>query len=161
MKEIYPNLIIGAENDCNFSNLGDIAIIHACKHPCHVKAVGYKGSLPSTHPNYLVLKNGRHLFLNMVDMEKELSPIYTHPIMKSAMSFIEEHIHDRKVLVHCNQGLSRSPSIALLYLARKGNIASQTYNLATNDFLKLYPIYNPGSGVALYMNKFWNELIEI
>jgi len=161
MKEIYPNLFIGTENDCNFSNVDDMAIIHACKYPCHVKAVGYKGSLPPTHPNYLILENEQHLFLNMVDMERELSPIYTHPIMKSAMTFIEKHVADQKILIHCNQGVSRSPSIALLYLARKRYITNSSYAVAMDDFRNLYSGFNPGGGIALYMIKFWDELIEL
>jgi protein-tyrosine phosphatase len=94
-------------------------------------------------------------------MERELSPIYTHPIMKSSMAFIEKHISDRKVLIHCNQGLSRSPSIALLYLARQEKIDNSTHVLAVNGFRKLYPIFNPGMGIALYMNKYWNELMAL
>ena len=160
MKEVRTNLFIGTEADCNFTN-DDIAIIHACKHPCHINAVGYKGSLPSTHPYYLIFEKEKHLFLNIVDMEREFSPVYTHPIMKSSMAFIEKHISDRKVLIHCNQGLSRSPSIALLYLARKENIGNSTYVLAVNDFRKLYPMFDPGTGIALYMNKYWNELMFI
>lgn len=147
--------------DCSFTYTAGWAIIHACKNPCHAKAVGYKGSLPPTHPHYLVMENGQHLFLNMVDMEKELSPIYTNPIMRSAMAFIEKHITEQKILIHCNQGMSRSPSIALLYLANKGYIANDSYSSAVADFQKLYPIFNPGRGIALYMNNNWTEIVRL
>ena len=96
MQEIFKNIFIGADQECSNLGITGWAVIHACKHPCHVKAVGYTKSLPSTHPNYLVMENSQHLFLNMVDMEKELSPIYTNPIMKSAMAFIEKHIATKK-----------------------------------------------------------------
>jgi len=161
MQEIYKNIFIGTDQECNFNNSLDWAIVHACKNPCHVQSVGYRGSLPSTHPNYLVLEKGTHLYLNMVDMEKELSPIYTHPIMKSAMAFIEKHIASQKILIHCNQGLSRSPSIALLYLATKGVIANDSYAVALAEFQKLYPFFNPGRGIALYMNNNWNEILNL
>jgi predicted protein tyrosine phosphatase len=161
MKEIHPNLFIGSEQNCvQLSQMGWV-IIHACKNPCHVQSVGYKGSLPSTHPNYLVMEKEDHLFLNMVDMEKELSPIFTNPIMKSAMAFIDKHIATRKILVHCNQGLSRSPSIVLLHLAIKGHIANDTYSNAVVDFRKMYPEFSPGQGISLYMNKNWNEILKL
>ena len=92
-------------------------------------------------------------------MEREFSPIFTHPIIKASLAFIEKHIYIRNVLIHCNQGLSRSPSIALLYLARQAEIDNLNYINAVNDFRKLYPIFNPGNGIALYMSKYWNELM--
>ena len=159
MIEIFNNLYVGNETDCSFNTGDKLAIIHACKYPCHAKAVGYKGSLSPAHPHYLIMEKRQHLFLNMVDMEKELSPIYTNPIMKSAMAFIEKHIADQEILIHCNQGLSRSPSIALLYLARKGHISNDSYSNAVIDFLKLYPVFNPGLGIALYLKNQWREII--
>ena len=39
-------------------------------------------------------------------------------IVDTALGAIDRHIGEFKVLVHCNQGLSRSPSIALLYLLK-------------------------------------------
>ena len=161
MVEIFKNIFIGTDQECSFNPPSDFAIIHACKYPCHAKAVGYRGSLQSNHPYYLVMENGQNLFLNMVDMERELSPVYTHPIMKAAIAFIEKHIGERKILVHCNQGMSRSPSIALLYLARIGAIPSDSYSNAVMSFQKLYSYFNPGRGIALYMNNNWDELIKI
>jgi len=161
MIEIFKNIFIGTDQECSFNPPSDLAIIHACKYPCHAGAVGYRGSLQSNHPNYLILDNEQNLFLNMVDMDRELSPTYTNPIMKTAITFIEKHINERKILIHCNQGMSRSPSIALLYLARQGVISSGTYLNAVADFQKLYPYFNPGRGIALYMNNNWDELIKI
>jgi predicted protein tyrosine phosphatase len=161
MIEIYPNIFIGTDQECFYTPSTDWAVIHACKNPCHANAVRYKGSLPSTHPNYLVMEKEQHLFLNMVDMEKELSPFYTNPIIKSALAFIEKHIATKKILVHCNKGLSRSPSIALLFLAIKGYIANDSYSNAVGDFRKMYPVFNPGQGISLYMDKNWSEIMTL
>jgi hypothetical protein len=161
MVEVFKNIFIGTDKECSFNSSSDFAIIHACKYPCHAGAVGYRGSLQSNHPYYLILENGQNLFLNMVDMEKELSPIYTHPIMKTAIAFIEKHVGERKILVHCNQGMSRSPSIALLYLARIGVIPNDSYSNAVISFQRIYPYFNPGRGIALYMNNNWAELIRM
>lgn len=93
-------------------------------------------------------------------MEQELHPMFTNPIMKAAMLFIEKHIETNKILIHCNQGQSRSPSIALIYLARKHVINSDSYSMATKDFMQLYQRYQPGNGIAAYMQKNWNYLME-
>ena len=55
MFEVYPNLFIGTQRDCFDTQIDDWAVIHACKSPCHQRALGYRGSLPKNHPNYLVL----------------------------------------------------------------------------------------------------------
>ncbi|MFA5781849.1 MAG: dual specificity protein phosphatase [Bacteroidales bacterium] len=160
MIKVFENLFVGNDEDCNSMMNEGWAVIHACKIHCHQKAVSYKGNLKSTHPNYLIYERYNHLFLNMVDMEQELLPLYTNPIMKAAMSFIDKHISDKKVLIHCNQGISRSPSIALLYLARIEKIANDTFNNAVIDFKKKYPLYNPGKGILMYMNKNWRTIIK-
>ena len=96
----------------------------------------------------------------MVDMEQELHPTFTNPIMKAAMEFIEKHIPDKKILIHCNQGISRSPSIALLYLARNGVIRNDNLNNALDDFKIKYPPYSPGKGILMYMVRNWGTIVR-
>ena len=153
MFEVYPNLFIGTENDCFYEQRGEWAVIHACKSPCHQRAVGYRGSLPSTHPYYLVYENGNHLFLNMIDPSQ---PLFMPPLFPASLDFIEKHISNRKVLVHCNYGLSRAPSLALLYLAKRAKVINdENYGKAVQDFTQLFPSYNPGRGIATYLNTHW------
>lgn len=161
MIEVYENLFVGDSKSCSYRSDLSRAVIHACKHPCHVESVGYKGSLPSDHPYYLFYENGKHLFLNMVDMEREFHPRFTNPMMKVAMYFIEKYIVDNQVLVHCNQGQSRSPSIALVYLALKNVLNPNSYGFATMDFKKRYPNYDPGNGIAMYLENNWDFLMNI
>jgi predicted protein tyrosine phosphatase len=161
MIEINKSLYVGNEYDCAVGSVLDRAVVHACKHPCHVGALGYRGSLPQSHPNYLVAERERNLYLNMVDMDRELSPIYTNPIMEAAMKFISENIVDREVLIHCNQGQSRAPSIGLLYLAREGQISADSYETATAGFRGIYPAYQPARGIALYLARNWEQLIQL
>ncbi|MGB7001733.1 MAG: dual specificity protein phosphatase [Halobacteriota archaeon] len=159
MNGISENLFIGNDTDC--STVGsDFAIIHACK-TCHQKGVGYRGNLSSSHPNYLIYENDNNLFLNIVDMDQELLSKFTHPIMKSALNFIRNHIKTEKILVHCNQGQSRSPSIGLVYLAQNGNISSNSYINAKEEFVEIYPAYLPGKGLELYLHKNWESVIKI
>ena len=159
MKEILKNLFVGSDADCSSAASG-IAVIHACK-TCHQRGVGYSGNLSSTHPNYLIYENGNHLFLNMVDMERELLAKFTHPIMESALAFIRFHIADKKVIIHCNQGQSRSPSIGLIYLAQTENVSKQSYQVAKREFSRIYPAYLPGTGIELYLINNWESILEL
>lgn len=94
-------------------------------------------------------------------MDRELLSKYTNPIIKSALNFIRDHIKAEKILVHCNQGQSRSPSIGLVYLAQNGNISSTSYINAKKEFVKIYPEYLPGKGLELYLHKNWESVIKL
>lgn len=159
MIEINNNIYIGDDSDC-LNNDADIAIIHACK-TCHQKGVGYRGNLTSTHPNYLILETNGNLYLNMVDMEKEFLPKFTHPIMESSLTFIDKYLSDKPILIHCNQGVSRSPSIGLVYLARENKISNTSYIDAKKCFLEKYSQYTPGRGIELYLQNNWNDLMTM
>ena len=116
MFELYPHLFVGTIEECRLDQTDALAIVHACKSPCHQQVLNYRGSLPENHPNYLVYEKGNHLFLNMIDPP---APLFKAPLFTKSLEFIKRHIREREVLIHCNHGLSRSPSIVLLYLAKR------------------------------------------
>lgn len=156
--EVIPGLVVGDISACSHGDSAT-AVVHACKHPCHQDAVGYSGSLPQSHDEYLVAPRGRDLYLNLVDMDRPLSHEYTEPIMTSALDFIEAHLDDHRVVIHCNEGRSRSPSIALLYLAKRaGEISDGSFDEATEAFAELYPGYAPGRGIRVYLERRWDDI---
>jgi len=160
MKQIHDNLFIGNDIDCRAAICNsEFAIIHACK-TCHQKKLGYEKSLPANHEHYLIYENDSHLFLNMVDMPNEFRAEFTNPMFARAMDFIRRAA-PRKVLVHCNQGLSRSPSLGMMWLVINGVIAKDSQCSAVADFLKIYPDYAPGNGIKLYMQNNWDYLIRM
>ena len=165
MKEVYTKLFIGDDNDCMACSTDPgFSIVHACQ-SCHQRALNYKVSLPSTHPNHLIYEYGAHLYLNMLDTPYELDSEFTHPVFKRAMEFIHHEIKTKKLLVHCNFGYSRSPSLGLVYLAINGLIPNKSLEEALNEYVKLYPKYAPGRGIRLYMKNNWdflmNELLKL
>lgn len=157
MFEVYNNLFVGSDSDCFYDNRNDWAVIHACKSPCHQTAVGYKGNLSRSHLNYLTLEREGHLFLNMVDMNAPLSHEFAGPIISAALGFIEKNIGLRKVLIHCNVGQSRSPALALLFLSkRKKAISDESYQKAKEEFIRMFPLYQPGGGIETYLTRCWD-----
>ena len=113
MVTVHDRLYIGDEGTCRPGSTL-LAVVHACKSPCHQRSVGYTGSLSPMHPNYLVLRNPYDLYLNIIDPPVPLFKIET---FVQFLLFAGEH-HDRgaSVLIHCNQGESRAPTLALLFL---------------------------------------------
>jgi len=158
MHKIANNLFVGSGNDCFYQDKPNWAVVHACKDPCHKIGVGYSGSLKPTHPNYLILSKENHLFLNLVDMDV-LAHKYTEPIVQAALNFIETKSKAGNVLIHCNQGQSRSPALALLFLAKRAkSIPYNDYLSAKTEFAKLFPNYAPGLGVDSYLRDYWDAL---
>jgi len=157
--KINDKIHIGDNFSCFYEDKDRWVVIHACKTPCHQKSVGYKGSLPSNHPNYLIKEDKKHLYLNMVDMDN-LMHQFTKPIIQKAIEFIRNNIKENNVLIHCNVGLSRSPALALVFLAKiSEEITNNSYDDAKKEFLSLYPSYQPGSGVDNYLRRHWEDLI--
>jgi len=160
MQEVYQNIYVGDENDCFTNEREGWAVVHVCKNPCHARAVGYTGNLQSTHPNYLILERGSHLFFNMVDMPRELLPEYTDPMIRKFLEFMQTH-SGKRILIHCNFGGSRSPSLAMFYMAKIGAIPNGNYEESATAFRRIYPLFNPNRGITLYLQHNWNTLINI
>jgi len=157
--KVHEKLFVGNNSDCFFNEKTGWAVIHACKHPCHQISVGYRGNLSKNHPKYLINEKGSHLFLNMVDMNQTLSHEFTEPIITTTLDFIEKNIEEKNVLTHCNLGFSRSPALALLFLAKRKSILNNaSYQKAKTEFTKIFPNYLPGMGIDSYLNLYWSEL---
>jgi len=74
------------------------------------------------------------------------------------LAFVEKHIAERRVVVHCNQGESRAPSLALLYLAKRTDeLPSDSYEAAAQQYHQRYP-YRPGRGIQTWLSQHWGEI---
>ena len=160
MIEIYPNLFIGIADDYELSVKGqtDWVVVHACKFPYHRDELGYKSAAPKNHPEYLIARRGNRLILNLVDAP---NPAYIpKEIIDAALEFIHKGLSEgKKVLVHCNLGESRSPSIGLLYLAIHTDKLSKDFATAEQEYRKIYPSYNPGLGMRGFLVNNWDSYI--
>lgn len=156
MKEIYERIIVANDQSCTKGN-ANLAVVHACKIPCHQNEVGYRGNLINTHLNYLVLEKENDLFLNIID---PTAPLFMPPLFVAFLGFANKHWgQGKKLLIHCNQGESRAPSLAMLFLAKGISVISDSsYETARVEFEKLYPRYNPGKGIETYFSKNWATL---
>ena len=156
MIEVYRNLFVGSEHDeASVRGQAGWFVVHACKDPYHRQALGYKGhGAPKDHPEYLMARRKGCLILNLIDAA---DVNYIPPeIIDAALADIHQHIASDRVLVHCNQGLSRSPAIAFLYLAKfSGLFGDRDYQSALRYFRELYPPFAPANGMAEYIRLNW------
>lgn len=134
----------------------EFSVVHACKEPCHRHAVGYEvRSLESHHPHYLAIEKPHHLYLNMIDPPV---PLFKPQSFDLFFDFVDREITKRPVLIHCNKGESRAPSLALLYMAKRLRLLpDNSYQAAADSFSARFP-YKPGKGIATYLQENWQKL---
>ncbi len=149
------NLSYGDIDACVHEKTHALAIVHACKDPCHRCAAGYtEKSLPTDHPHYLALERGNHLYLNLIDPPV---PLFKLESFVRFFEFMDRQIAHRPVLIHCNKGESRAPSLALLYMAKRGFLPGESYAQARATFEEKFP-YKPGKGIENFLKENWNVL---
>ncbi len=137
------------------------AVVHACKEPFHRMALQYVGrGCPKEHPDYLYSERmGNRLAMNIVDAPK--AEFFAIEMIDKAVCFIDDSLKKGlNVLIHCNEGKSRSASISLLYLIKKGIIAGDTFEDCEAEFMKLYPDYNPGEGMRGFCKLNWQSYVK-
>ena len=161
-----PALHIGAEGDCHgfagpLASDGFAGVLHAAKYPCHANATGLP---PRGDARYLAYRaSDAHLTLNMIDPPV---PLFSVKLFQRALDFLDERLAVGPVLIHCNQGLSRAPSLALVYLAKRakrlhGHFAASFdgYAGARGEFAAIYPAYAPGAGLVTFLTEHWQEIV--
>ena len=160
MVEVYKNLFVGSEFDyeVNPQSFNDWYVVHACKEPYHRKALGYTGrAAPKESPYYFYLTDVRgHLILNIVDVPDPR--FFNDGMIDKAIDYCLEGLNKgKRVLIHCNQGESRAPTIALMVL-RKLHVVSDDFDEAVDYMYSIYPDYNPNNGILEYARQRWNNL---
>jgi hypothetical protein len=151
MIEVSHYLFVGNQNDCKGLEGQDFAVVHACKYPYHRSFVGYAKQLPKDHKEYLWAIRGKEIALNIIDADNK--EYFAESMINTALTFIERHLgFGMKVLVHCNLGGSRSPSIAMLYMRDE---LPDNFEEAEEQFRLLYPPYNPKNGIREYVKNHW------
>lgn len=157
MKEVHPRLFVGKDQD--FTDVGlqeGWAIVHACKEPYHRMAVGYRNMAAPKNEEYLYAIRDHRICLNLVDAD---DPAFISPeLMRAALLFINQRIAlGNKLLVHCNQGYSRGPGVAMAWLGSAGHLP-RAYQQALRAFIQLYPDYHPKGGIQGYLQTNWGAL---
>ena len=156
LRSIYPRLWLAGQDGC-CEGSPECAVVHACKTPCHQRAIGYAKSLAPEHPNYLARADAQDLWLNMIDPPV---PFFRLESFRQFFAFAAPRYDAGQALrIHCNQGESRSASLALLLLSRHLRVLSQrSYAEALAGYAALDPVSRPGRGVAQFLEENWQSL---
>ncbi len=155
------NIFIGTINDLAQTNDQDWAFVHATQ-SIHYKIFGWNRTTNrpnKNHPNYIFYEKDNRLSLNWVDGPANLYNWSGIETFNKILDFLDKWSNKRKILIHCDQGQSRSPTLGLLYLAKRlKSIPNNSFENARNEFIKIYPNYLP-SGIGDYVDQNWNEIV--
>lgn len=158
MQEVFPNLFVG--NQADYDDKPELfwkgwSIIHAAKFPYHRSALGYQTKAAPKGPGYFFVYNGKgELCLNIVDCDDP--SFFNEGMIREAVNFASISLSKgMKVLIHCNQGESRSPVIAILVMKRMGFYQEASFELAESRFKQLYQNYHPKNGIRQFAISNW------
>ena len=157
MREIRDHLYIGSNRACH-EGTPQRAVVHACKRPCFQGAIGREGTLPHDHPDHHAIAESYDLYLNLRD---RMQPRFSMEVFGAFFQFTaKQWAAERALLLHCNAGRSRSPSLGLLFLAGiTKDIPSGTFVQAANAYAALDPEARPGPGLRRYLRDQWDALM--
>lgn len=150
MEEVCKGIYVGSLKDSEKLNDDEYAFVHATK------------TVFNTRCGSLVYERENHLFINWVDARDEKYFDYEGQgvnVVVSALDFIEKWSADRKVIIHCDEGKSRSPSIAMMYMAkRRKNIRNDQHIFAEREFSDIYFDYYPNEGIREFLFQNWHKI---
>lgn len=146
-------IYIGSKNDF-LPNDKEWAIVHACK-TSHQRRLGYTRPIKDS-PHYISFREGNELYLNWVD--EPTGNYFKVETFTEALDFIDEQLAGKEVFIHCDLGQSRSPTLAMVYLAKRTDFLEDSFEPALLKFKKEYANFLP-SGIIRFVEKNW-EIIK-
>ena len=152
------NIYVGTKADSRLRSDPAWAVVNTAK-TVHVEAKGWSNAPPRDHPDYLAFEDGQFISFNWVDGASRMYDWSGPAAFVRALDFIDKWYESKNILINCDLGQSRSPTVALLYLAKRLHlIPADSFTNSMAAFQLLYPSYAP-SGIAQFVSAHWNEIL--
>lgn len=153
-----PVLFVGDDSDDPEAVKKGYAIVTAAKDGPwgHRAALRYTTMGAPKNENYYHATRGKRMVLNLLDVDDP--KFIPEDVIFPALRFINKHLKaGDKVLVHCNAGHSRAPTIAMMFLRTIGELPA-SFGTSEKVFKALYPKYDSGVGMRVFARTHWEEL---
>lgn len=158
MEAIIEGIYVGSDVDVPKAKERGYAILAACKEGPngHRAMLGYHTLGAPKGKDYLYARKGDWMALNLLDVEDP--QMIPDKVITAGIAFIAEMMNEKKkILVHCNAGHSRGPTMAMLYLRSVGELP-QPFNRAKHIFKTLYHPLSMGHGMEFHARDMWDTL---
>jgi hypothetical protein len=159
VEEIYPRVYVGDDLAYErLKNKDNWSFLRCCKYGAggHQQTLGYNTLAAPEGREHFVVKRGHLMALNMLDLD---DPNFVDPKMVQAgLDFAkEELLSGRKVLIACNQGKSRGPTMGLMFLRSIGDMP-HAYLMSQRMYHTIYDAYDPSQGINQFARMAWTSL---
>jgi hypothetical protein len=162
VEQVLPRLYIGNDNAYErVAKHSGWSWLRCCKDGPggHRDILGYRTLGAPKDKNYLWVRRGKLLALNLLDLDDP--GFIADDMIQTGMDFIHERLQaGDKVLASCNQGHSRSPATVLMYLRTIGEMP-QSFIQSERKFRTLYPPYDPSDGIRQFARSHWGQLEDL
>lgn len=148
---LNTNLYLGSKNDyylieSEIEDKSDWVFVHCCR--------SFYKNLKQKDTKVIIIN--KDLYIDWENLPDTSSFEISDFIL--AMDFLDKYIKTNKILIHCDWGQSRSPTLVLVYLAKRLKLIPNTFIGALEQFVKIYPDYHLPSGISKFVKLNWNEI---
>jgi len=161
MEEIIKGLYLGSDADVPKAKERGYSQLAACKDgpDGHRAMLGYDTMAAPKGKEYLFARRGNWLALNLIDHDDPT--MIPWEVIETGLKFIAEQMNaGNKIFVHCNAGVSRSPSLVMMYLRSVGELP-ESLREAFKIFKALYPKADPQPGMRYHLMTRWRTLRKV
>jgi protein-tyrosine phosphatase len=157
LEQVIDNLYVGSDDDYEkLKSKPGWSCLRCCKEGPggHRDTLQYTTQAAPKGDDYLAAKKGDRMALNFIDAnDPNFVPL---KMIESGLRFIDQRIKaGDKILVACNAGHSRGPTVAMLYLRATGELPGN-FNSSERIYRTLYREYDPGIGVRQFARSHWH-----
>jgi len=158
LHEVIDRLYVGGDESVPEAKRRGFARLSVAKEgpDGHRQMLGYTTLGAPKGDHYLWAREGDHMALNVLDLE-DPGMIPDEALDKGLRFIREQYDKGKSILVHCNQGHSRGPTMMLMFLRTIGEMPD-SFHRAEKIFRTLYPKYDPGVGMRTHAHERWTTL---
>lgn len=162
MEQIINGIYVGGDRDYErVKDRDDFSIVRCCKYGPggHKDTLQYTTRAAPEGPNKYWVEKGHLIALNLLDLDDpDKIPLEA---IKAGLDFAKQQIDKgQKVLFACNEGESRGPTTALLFLRSVGEMP-HPFLQSVKVFKTLYHKYEPGLGMKQFARREWGALNDM
>jgi len=153
-----PVLFVGDDNDDPEAQKKGYAILVCAKDGLygHRSILRYHTLGAPKDVNYYHVTRGKRMALNLLDLDDP--HFIPEEAVFTGLNFINKRLTaGDKVVVHCNAGHSRGPTMGLMFLRTIGEMPS-SFGTSEKIFRSLYPKYDPAMGMRTFARAHWAQL---
>jgi hypothetical protein len=160
MEEIINRIWVGSDKDHQTALSRGWTILVTAKNGSegsHRSLLQYQGRSAPAGKNYYFVDTGKVAAENLIDVDDPR--LIAAEAVNDGLEFLKKHYEkDENILIHCNHGVSRGPTTALMFLRTLGEFPGN-FHKSCEKLKTLYPQFDPAQGIKTFAQANWRNLL--